>query len=516
MVKFWNAFKKIWKRRAPKNVIRKKLLLYFLISSILVNSICLFTYNNTRILVEKFNRIFTNDIKLTNLSSRVNSVENSLKSYLTTNDSRDLENYLANSHVLGKEADGLNTRLSSDESELLLVNIKGMVSTYLGYTDAAVKEKRGRNINGYSTDFNNASQIYTYICNYIDKLKIYEFQENNENYIQLDRRLGMLQNFNIIVILVAMVVNIALILWFAYSLTEPIIRLSSVAGEVADGNYDVPEVRVHSNDEIMILSQTFNRMVKNIRKQLVEIRKNAEIENRLKEEQVQNLRMKSMLGDAQLRSLQAQINPHFMFNTLNAGMQIAMFEGAERTQAFMEKLSESMRYNLGNMNKATTLRLEAENIDNYIYLLKQRFGDKINYEKQIEESLLDVHMPRMILQPIVENAFIHGIHEKEESGWIILMVERFGEMIRVIVMDDGRGMDESTIASIMGEDYKTFTVRDEDKSQSGFGIGIRNVIGRLVLFYGALSAVDVIEIESSPEIGTKIILKLPMTVPEVK
>lgn len=498
-----------------KNVIRKKLLLYFLISSILVNSICLYTYNNTQLLINKFNQIFINDIMLTNLSDNLDEVEASIKSYLTTSHQEDLENYQISSNQLRKKAGALKTVLSNNESDLLLVDIKGMIFTYLGDTDAAEYGKRGRDITRYSSYFNEASRIYDYINRYIDKLKLYEFQKNNINYLQLDKWLGMLQIFNMAVILAAMLVNIALIFWFAYSLTEPIIKLSKAAGEIADGNYDIPEVKVRSSDEVKTLATTFNRMAEGIRRQLVEIRQKAEIESRLKEQEVQNLKMRSMLNEAQLKTLQAQINPHFMFNTLNAGMQLALFEGAERTQAFMERLSESLRYNLGNIDKTATLNMEIANIDNYVYLLRERFGDKISYEKNIGVGLPEVSMPRMILQPIVENSFIHGIGEMERGGVITLSAGLAGETVRVEVFDNGPGMDEETLERIVSGDYRNPPPeREGGQRSSNHSIGLRNVIERLMLFYRAEDANSVIEIASRRGSGTKVTLKLPVNKPE--
>lgn len=514
MLGLWNKIKKVSKNITLKNVIRKKLLLYFLISSILVNSICLYTYNNTKILINKLNQIFINDIALTNLSNSVDAVESSLKEYLTTSHSEDLQDYLNFSNELRNMAGNLNTKLSTDESELLLVDIKGMISTYLEDTDDAEYDKRGRNINGYSYSFNEASLIYDYINSYINKLKIYQFQENNENYLQLDSRLGMLQMFNILVILMAMVVNVVLIFWFAYSLTAPIIKLSKAAGEIADGNYDIPEVNVSSNDEVKTLALTFNRMTGSIREQLVEIRQKAQIESRLQDQEMQNLKMSTMLNEAQLRSLQAQINPHFMFNTLNAGMQLAMFEGAERTQAFMEKLSESLRYTLGNIDMSATLSQEIANIDNYIYLLKERFGDRINYVKRIDSGLPGVSMPRMILQPIVENSFIHGINELESGGVISLSASYGGAIVRVEITDNGSGMDSETIDKILSEDYQNAPIELAERPLSSHSIGMRNVFGRLMLYYKVDRLGQVIEIESSLGTGTKITLKLPIKKPE--
>lgn len=510
MLGLGKAAGRVWRKLIRKNVIRKKLLLYFLVTSILVNSICLYTYNNTRVLISQLNQIFLNDVALTNLSNSVADVENSIKSYLTTSHSEDLDSYLYNSSKLqkqlGNQSFWLDADLTNAESELLLLDIRGMIKTYLEYTKAAESGKRGRNIEAYSQSFNEAGKIYGYITKYIDKLKIHEFQENNTNYIELNRWLEALQLFNMAVILAAMAVNVVLIFWFVYSLTDPILRLSKAAGEIADGNYDVGEVAVEANDEIRVLALTFNRMAESIRRQLVEIRQKAEIESRLHDQELQNLKMASMLSDAELKSLQAQINPHFMFNTLNAGMQLAMFEGAERTQAFMERLSESLRYNLGNIDKSATLSQEVENIDNYIYLLRERFGDKLTFVKRIEYGLPDVPMPRMILQPIVENAFMHGIAGMESGGVITLTARRVGGAVRVEVADNGAGMDAEAVERALegGLDDPA-----PEQTQPGHGIGLRNVIGRLILYYGAEGAHQLAGIQSGRGEGTVVTLTLP-------
>jgi sensor histidine kinase YesM len=504
-------FFKNHKKHNGKNVIRKKLLLYFLISAVLVNSISFFTYNNTQAIIGKINSIFTNDITLTKIISNVDTVETSLKSYLTTNHSQDLLTYIDSSNQLENTASNINVKLTNNQSDLMLVDIKSMIFTYLDDTSSAVTEKRGRDIISYSDEFNDASQIYDYINSYIDRLKIYEFQENNQNYLELDSKLAVLQSFNVIVILAAMVVNIILIFLFAFSITEPIIKLSKAANAIAEGNYDIPQVKVSTNDEVNTLAVTFNRMAESIRKQLIEIREKSQIERQLKEQEMQNLKMKSILDEAQLRSLQSQINPHYMFNTLNAGVQIAMFEGAERTQAFMENLSHTLRYSLGNISKPATLNQEIENIDNYIYLLKERFGDKIDYVKHIEDNLPEVDMPRMILQPIVENSFIHGIGEKERGGLISLSAKCEGDIVRVDIVDNGSGMDSYAISKILSEDYLSSPIDLRENQRDHYSIGMRNVIGRLMLYYHITDVNQIIEISSQPQVGTKFSIKLSVT-----
>ena len=498
--------KLIKKRKlVPKNRIRKKLLLFFFITFIIVNAISLMTYYTTRVLSGELNDILNNDTLLTNLGNTLESVESDLKAYLTTSRSSDLYNYLNTSNNLRNMILDLKPKLSDDESDLLFVDIKNLMINYLSTTDFAVQEKRGRDIAGYTQQFNEATQIYDYTNDYINQLKIYEFKENNTYYTKISNRLASLQVFNIAVIIFATVVDFVLIILFSYSITEPIIRLSKAASEIAHGNYDVPPVNVRSDDEVKTLALSFNHMAQSIKQQVVEIQEKTRIENCLKEQEMQNLQMKSMLNEAELRSLQAQIDPHFMFNTLNAALQLAMFEGADRTQLFLENFSELLRYNLGNMSHPATLTDEVGNVENYVYLLNERYGNKIQFVKEMNESIPNVLMPRMTLQPIVENSFIHGINTMESGG--LIRVSAFAEdrAVRVEVADNGCGMSDETIEKILAGSLAEPADPNDKTSHS---IGLKNVISRLLLFYHLSSPGDIVGIRSG-ETGTTVTLRLP-------
>ena len=223
------------RKLVPKNRIRKKLLLFFFITFIIVNAISLMTYYTTRVLSGELNDILNNDTLLTNLGTTLDSVESDLKAYLTTSRSSDLYNYLNTSNNLRNMILDLKPKLSDDESDLLFVDIKNLMINYLSTTDFAVQEKRGRDIAGYTQQFNEATQIYDYTNDYINQLKIYEFKENNTYYTKISNRLASLQVFNIAVIIFATVVDFVLIILFSYSITEPIIRLSKAASEIAHG-----------------------------------------------------------------------------------------------------------------------------------------------------------------------------------------------------------------------------------------------------------------------------------------
>lgn len=490
-----------------KNKIRKRLILYFVLTILLMGITSIYTYYSVSTLMVKMNAMFTSNISLNELNSIVNKVEQNLEDYLSTKHSKNLEEYYKWSYELRARAEGMKIDGSSNESSLMLKDIKNMIGTYLEETDAAVKAKRGRNVNEYAAHYNEASKVFGYINLYINKLNNSQFQENTARYIQVAKRLEIVESLNIGIIITVIAFNIILMIWFTFRITRPIISLSHSADEISRGNFDVEQVRVNTHDEISVMANAFNRMASSIKGYIREITEKAELEGRLKEQELQNLAMKAHLKEAELQALQSQINPHFIFNTLNAGAQLAMLEGADDTCTFIENVANLFRYNLRKMDKPVTLREEIESINNYIYILKVRFADRLNFYQEIDESVLDTAVPCMILQPLVENAFIHGIGEMEKGGQIGLIVRKRERWIEIIVKDNGKGMDAAKINELLEGGEESTGKNELQKSGHTTGIGMGNVISRLRLF---LNTEDALSIKSERGKGTEIIISLPL------
>ena len=188
--------------------------------------------------------------------------------------------------------------------------------------------------------------------------------------------------------------------------------------------------------------------------------------------------METHLKDAELKYLQAQINPHFLYNTLNAGAQLAMLEGADRTYGYLQNVAAFFRYRIKGEDKEPTLEQEIALVDNYIHILNVRFSGDIHYSKELDERCLAVSVPGMILQPVVENAVNHGIRDIEREKRIALKVERLPDLIRVRIEDNGVGMEEERIREVLsGNAGENPAMKDSN------GVGMANVISRLRLFY---------------------------------
>jgi sensor histidine kinase YesM len=282
---------------------------------------------------------------------------------------------------------------------------------------------------------------------------------------------------------------------------NPLVKLAETANEVANGQFDTPLVQVESKDEIGVVTKAFNQMLLSIRKYIEQIKISMELESSMKEKA---LMMENHLKDARLKYLQAQINPHFLFNTLNAGAQLAMMEGADKTYLYIQNMADFFRYNVKNNNESVMLKEEIELVDSYVYILNVRFSGEIKFVKSIDERYVNLQIPSMILQPIVENSINYGIRNIDWEGIIELSVYREENHVCISVRDNGIGMSQEIIDKVMNSELKA-----SDITKDSNGVGLDNVIGRLRLFYGCE---DVIEITSvGKNMGTEVAIYIPLT-----
>lgn len=482
--------------------IRKKLIIYYLITIILLGITSTFSYYNAKLMLTKFKDIFVDYIYLNNLNHEVTLLTTEVEKYLTSKSSDALLNYYTYYNRLQEKSLKISRDPSFQLDDLMLKDIGYMIDHLLEETDSAIMAKRGRISSEYIAHFKRSNEISEYIKFYINDLLNMKLQNGSSKYQMLTKNMSFISYINLLLIIASLIINIFLAVFFTYRLTKPIIELSHSAERISKGDFDIEPVKIETNDEINVLVKAFNKMVVNIKSYIDDIKGQAEMENRLKEQEMQNLKMKSLLKDAELKSLQSQINPHFLFNTLNAAAQLAMLEGADKSSQFIGNVAELFRYNLRKLDQPVTLRDEIDNVKNYMYILQTRFGDKISFDIDIDETILEAKIPCTIIQPIVENAFIHGLEDIERSGEIHLTAKPEGDKILIEVQDNGKGMNETEIKAVFSEHH------DSVKAHVS-GIGLKNVIDRLRLFFNMADTEEVIKIQSAVDEGTKVTLMIP-------
>ena len=216
------------------------------------------------------------------------------------------------------------------------------------------------------------------------------------------------------------------------------------------------------------------------------------------------LETERLLSQAEFKALQSQINPHFLFNTLGAISQLAIVDGSERTADAIFSLSALFRRSLNNRDVSPQLGDELTGIDEYLNIKRLLYRDRIRYERDVDPACLFLRVPLFTLQPIVENALLHGLEPKPEGGTLTLSIRQERSFAVVRVRDDGCGCDAETAERI--RQGKTDAGRSDLT-----GIGMRNVIGRLTSHFGPQFHWS---FESVPGQGTCVTLCLPMQ-PEV-
>ncbi|HBJ2622518.1 PocR ligand-binding domain-containing protein [Clostridium botulinum] len=197
---------------------------------------------------------------------------------------------------------------------------------------------------------------------------------------------------------------------------------------------------------------------------------------------------------SQLKALQSQINPHFLFNVLNSISSLSIVEKAPKTQEVIYNLSNMLRYTLKKANKIVSLEEEFDYINSYLNLQKVRFSDRLNYEVNIDKQFSNIRLPFMVIQTFVENSVVHGLETKEEGGYIKIFVEDADEYVMIHIEDNGTGIPREQL-KLMQEELQ---IRDDNNLDK---IGMNNANKRMAYYYGDEYK---IEITSKIRIGTSV------------
>ncbi len=427
------------------------------------------------------------------IEEKIHNTDYYLQKYIKNKNSSDINYMMINIDELTtliKEQDSI---LFPRRSDLLINNIQEISKNYIQQVDQVIYYKRLQNLEKYEELYADTLIVKSYIINYIDEVKTLLLEENSENNGVFIDKNRIVQYNSAVMIIMIICMSLYLGRITTANIIKPILALSKSASKITKGHFDIQDVKVYTDDELELLSNTFNKMKNSIRIYIDELHEQANNELLLREKEIENLKMKNSLDNAKLYALQSQINPHFLYNTINAGVQMAMIEGADNTSDFLEHMARMFRYNLKGLDKPTKVIDEINNIRNYYKLLKVRYRDLIEFEFMVDETINNYTIPPLTLQPLVENSIIHGFKSKNTGGKIRIITYDEMDFFYLIVWDNGVGIDTK------------ITIKD-NKSNS---VGLNNVMERLEIFYDQK---DIMTIESKLNEYTKITLKLPKKV----
>jgi sensor histidine kinase YesM len=286
-------------------------------------------------------------------------------------------------------------------------------------------------------------------------------------------------------------------------ISRPIHLLAEASNNIKKNVYDIVPEKQYKIEDFNILIFNFNRMTLTIANSINDIKEKSILERKLLLSEKKNLQIANSLNNAQIQIMQNQINPHFLFNSLNTLTSLARIEHAEKTKTLLEDLSIIIRYGLKKTNNLVTIKEELDILNTYLRIQKIRYEEKIDYEIDCEENLGQIQIPAMLLQPLVENCIVHGLEEKSGKGEIKIIIQKSVDgMIQIEVTDNGKGINKKTLNLIHSQIDK-ITEYSSEKSKNG----LLNVLYRIKLF----SPEAVIMIDSSEEKGTSIKFSIPVS-----
>lgn len=304
----------------------------------------------------------------------------------------------------------------------------------------------------------------------------------------LTERTDLVRKATIIAFLGVILISTVISIILAWSVSRPINRLTKLMKQVEKGNFNV-DLPISGNDEVGVLAKSFNSMVH-------------EINSLIK----QNFQIKLQQKEAELYALQSQINPHFMYNTLET-VGMAVEEGEDEVVVEMvTRLGRMLRFSINNKEKMVTIDQEVQHIKDYLTIQKFRFEDRIEFSIQEDIDSKKYYTPKFILQPIVENAIKHGLDEEQDFK-IDIFITRVGnvstknEEVIFRVIDNGPGIPEKTIS-----DLKSY-LESDPMARRDSQFGLINVHGRLIMMFGKGYG---LQINSQMKKGTEVIISIPL------
>lgn len=376
---------------------------------------------------------------------------------------------------------------------ILIINLKesSLVQTYQNYASKSPglyyivnnrniiissynnKEALGKNINKiFNLSSGTLNNDKGYFVKKVDnQLNLFIYNANSRigwkfisvvPFVSIMEATNDIKRITFFLSIICLIVIFFVSIYLSQKVTAPIEKLIDVMKEAEKGDFDAKFIP-HHNDEIGKLANSFNNMLLRLKNQ---VNKTITIEKEKRK--------------AEFKVLGFQINPHFLYNTLSSIIWLTNSSKKEEVIRLTKALSDFFRISISKGKEIITINNELQHIKSYLDIQKIRYSDEFNVIMDIDNSVMDYYIPKLILQPLVENAIYHGIKNLEENktGIIKLKIQKEGELIYISIKDNGNSFTERS-----ARDLNQY-LQNNFKNCDDFGIGIRNVNDRIKLYYG--------------------------------
>lgn len=441
------------------------------------------------------------------LKDRLYQCDESMSSYLRSGNRADLIAYNNGVSEFMLYTELLMESSAEVAGRSLLYSIEDAFTSYQSSSNYAAHYFYGKqNVPAYDALY-EARRISTYIKEYCDLLLETYIQAGYDHYNALERA----QN-NALIMEAAALLMLALgtvvgIRTLYDHFARPLGHLYHASMQISRGDFDVTVSEEYGDKTMRSLSRAFNTMTMNIQRMVADLNWAQKVKTELLNEQLKNTEYQRLLEQANFLALQSQVNPHFMFNTLNSISRTIMLGRGDDAVSMIDALAILLRYNLADAYAPATLAEELEIVRQYMTIQQCRFPDRIRAEYQYDPALArEVQIPRFTLQPIIENAVIHGLEPKLGPGTLHIEAKRDGDVCEINIWDDGVGMSQELLDAVLNGTHR-------GRKGHTNSIGVSNTKKRMQVF---THLEDCFDMQSEPGKGMLVRLRLPIAEEKTK
>ncbi|UNL95651.1 two-component sensor histidine kinase [Paenibacillus polymyxa] len=464
--------------------IRTKLLLFIPLLVVFANIIAYFVFQSGKVVQQSYDEMLGRILLIEQTSESAESNLNLLYAYLL-NPRSDKDVQGPTEYQLKQLKGRIQEVSDSTDPSFAEEDYMNLLATFLEQKQAAVLDAKAQDPQSAFEHYIEAEKTVGYIHEEGQRLIDAELAYYRPLIESIRNKNEQMNGLGVALFGMNALMGVLLAIWVSRSITGPVGRLVGLAKRIATGDLNI-EPQPRRDDELGVLADAILQMSADL--------------SILIEKDKQSLEMRRLVKELELLALQNQINPHFLFNTLNVLSKLAILEGAEKTSDLIVSLSNLLRYSLQKLDKPVTLQEELDHISEYVTIQQARFRDRIRFDLHFDASVLQQQIPALTIQPFIANAFLHGVADMENGAIITLTLSRAGEDVQIEISDNGKGMTEETRLSVL-------RLEGGAESSSSTGLGMQNVFRRLQLFY---EKEGMVEIRSHIGLGTTITIRIPV------
>lgn len=374
-------------------------------------------------------------------------------------------------------------------------NILNGYEGYTPYRDAVIES--APDAPGFTEAFYQVQDMQENLSDYALSLVQLTLEEGNEIYSERDRLFRLLPILHVMHALMAAGTVFGVIWLISRNVMRPMLSMVKQTRSFEKGDFSADDLPVESDDEIGQLVAEFNRMKHGLADYIKTLEERNRMAVTLHQQELAQMELEKNLDRTRLEMLKSQVNPHFLFNTLNMISCMARLEDAATTDRMILSLGNLFRYNLRTTEQEVYLEQEMDALADYVYIQQMRLDSRVSCHSHIRVDASRVKIPSFTLQPVVENAFVHGLAAKEADGRITLRIWQEGQNLIVSIADNGRGMTAEELEALKGK------LRRSELTSRGIGLG--NICRRIEMMYEG----GAYHIYSNPGRGTVIQFIIP-------